>query len=83
MATAGQTILINMGINLINLAKYNEAIKYFDKAISIDSNNKDANKGATIYKALALDKLGLHEEAIFFYDKVLMIDSSGYYSNNR
>lgn len=43
----------NIGINLIHLARYKEAINYFDKALQIDSHDSYAlyNRGVAYFKA--------------------------------
>jgi len=58
------------GNELFDEAKYEEAITYYDKALSIDPSNLDA----LFSKALALDNLGRFAEAISHYDKVLEIE---------
>ena len=67
--TSGISNLINKGEDLYNLGNYDEAIKYYDKALSIDPNNIQAlySKGLAIYN---WDKY----EAIKYYDKALSID---------
>ena len=62
--------MVNKGVALNYLGKYNEAIVCYDKVVKIDPNNANAwgNKG------VALDKLGKYEEAVECYDKALEID---------
>ena len=63
-------VLNSKGVSLFNLGKYEEAIAYYDKALTVDPNYATAlsNKGS------ALNELGRHEEAIACYDKALAID---------
>src|SRR2546426_12274741 len=57
------------GNDLFDQGNYENAIKYYDKALEI--NSTDIN---VLYnKALALDSLGRHDEAVSYYDKVLAI----------
>ena len=58
------------GEELYDQGKYEEAIKWFDKALVVDPKYVDAlnNKGA------ALDDLDKYEEAITWYDKALAVD---------
>jgi tetratricopeptide (TPR) repeat protein len=66
---------------LISLGKYQEAISYFDKAISYVNENP-SSVGPNLIplsvafhnKALALYKLGNYEESIPYFDKALTID---------
>ena len=60
----------NKGSSLINLGRYAEALPYFDKALKIDPNFKDAWND----KGLCLINLERYEEAIVCYDKALKID---------
>ena len=61
--------LMNKGIALDEKGKYEEAITYYDKVLTIDPDNIDA-----LYaKGSALDDLGKYEEAITYYDKVLAV----------
>src|SRR5437660_2234444 len=55
--------------NLFDKGQYQDAVFYYDKAITINPTNINA-----LYnKALALDRLGKVNEAILSYDKVLTI----------
>jgi tetratricopeptide (TPR) repeat protein len=58
------------GNALYKQGKYQEAIAYYDKALSIDPNHANAlnNKG------LSLVYLGKYQEAIEYFDKALSID---------
>ena len=62
------------GKSLYEQGNYEEAIKWFDKALAIDPNQVDAlnNKG------FALDSLGQHDEAIKWFHKALAIDPNDY-----
>jgi tetratricopeptide (TPR) repeat protein len=72
------SVLINKGIDLIyNQGNYTEAIKYFDKILSVDPNNVNA----TFFKGAALNSLGesnqaipLINKAIILSDKLLAVD---------
>ena len=56
----------------MNLKKYDEAIKVFDKILSIDPNNVDA-----LYKkGLSLGYMGKHLDAIQYQDRALSINPS-------
>jgi tetratricopeptide (TPR) repeat protein len=62
--------LIEKGIDFIyNQGNYTEAIKYFDRVLSIDPNNIDA----IFYKGAALGSLGKTSEAIPFINKAIML----------
>jgi Flp pilus assembly protein TadD len=52
--------LVDEGISLLVVGKYNEAISLFDKVLAVDPNdvNTLTNKGNV------LDTLGMHQEAI-------------------
>jgi tetratricopeptide (TPR) repeat protein len=58
------------GLSLAKIEDYEEASKYFDKAIELDPNNLLA----LISKANALIELGNEEEAKACVDKVRTID---------
>jgi tetratricopeptide (TPR) repeat protein len=58
------------GLSLAKIEDYEEASKYFDKAIQMDPNNVLA----LISKANALTELGNEEEAKACVDKVKAID---------
>ena len=81
-ATASYGISDNLyrqGNVFFSQGKYQDAISYYDKALSINSSNINAlyNKG------LALDQLGKLDDAISNYDKVLAItpnDTSSLYN---
>ena len=60
----------NKGLALHNLGKYDEAIKYCDKAIEINPNFA----WAWINKGNALFELGKYDEAVKCYDKAIEID---------
>jgi len=58
------------GFALANLGRYEEAIKFYDKALEINPEGTYT----LIYKGEALNYLGKHREAIECFDKVLKID---------
>jgi tetratricopeptide (TPR) repeat protein len=62
--------LINEGISLLIVGKYNEAISLFDKVLAVDPTNTLAlsNKGTT------LAYLQKYNEAISLFDKALSIE---------
>lgn len=62
--------LVNRGNFLLDRGEYEEAITFYEKALSINSQNVVAltNKGT------ALDQLGKYEEAVKCFDKVLEIN---------
>ena len=62
--------LINEGISLLILRKYNEALNLFDRVLAVDPNNTLAltNKGTTL---VYLQK---YDEALNLFDKALAIE---------
>src|SRR6476619_1021467 len=62
--------LVYKGLALYNQSNFLDALKYFDKALTIDSKNTEALND----KADALRKLGNNTEALKYYDKALEID---------
>jgi tetratricopeptide (TPR) repeat protein len=60
----------NKGLALYNLGQYQEAIKWYDKALEI----KPSFTSAMNNKGLALYNLGQYQEAIKWYDKALEIN---------
>jgi superkiller protein 3 len=62
--------LVEIGIDLLNDDKINEAIEYFDKALEIDPKNIIA----ILSKADALQKLHHYDESLQYFDKALEID---------
>ena len=58
------------GVELDKLGKHEEALVCFNKALTIDPNNINANYN----KGLALIKFGKNEEAIEYFDKALFLD---------
>jgi len=62
--------LTDKGNGLLKLGRYEEAIRYFDKALEIDPRNETVlnNKG------ISLASLGRYEESIRCFDKALKID---------
>src|SRR5919197_2241834 len=62
--------LINQGISLLIVGKYNEAISLFDKVLAVDPTNTLAltNKGTT------LAYLQKYDQAISLFDKALDIE---------
>jgi len=63
--------LINKGIALIELGKYQEALEVFDKALEIDPRNGCAlgNKG------VVLINFNRYREALVIFDEILKVDS--------
>src|SRR4030095_8357649 len=58
------------GNALLDAGKYENAISYYDKAVSIDPSNIDA-----LYnKSFTLEFLGKHEDAKTYFDKVLTVN---------
>lgn len=64
------TALVEKGISLDELGKYEEAINWYDKALQIDPKDVYALHS----KGVALANLGKYEEAITWYDKALAVD---------
>ena len=62
--------LVQTGNMLFNNSKFEEAVKWFDKALKIDPKSIDALNGI----GLSLNKLGRYEEAITWFDMALRID---------
>ncbi len=60
----------NKGIDLYSMGRYDDAIKYFNRALEIDPSYIKAlsNKG------VVLNKLGRYEEAIKCFDKVIKVN---------
>ena len=63
-------VWVSMGIDLVKLNKYDEAIKAFDEALDLDPMSATAWSG----KGTALQKLGKDDEAITAFDKALDLD---------
>ena len=63
-------IVINKGILLIKLSKYNDSLRLFDNILHKDPDNV----GALYNKALALDRLGRHQDAMKYYATAYRID---------
>ncbi|MDC7245582.1 MAG: tetratricopeptide repeat protein, partial [Sphaerochaetaceae bacterium] len=55
---------------LVNLKKYNKALEYFDKAISLAPNRINYQRD----KGNVLQMLGRYEEAIDIYNHALIIN---------
>lgn len=66
------TVLIKKGDDSLYNFQYEQAITYYDKALTLDANNIHALNG----KAYALSELNRYEEAISYYDKALTIEST-------
>lgn len=62
---------VSKGLDLVNIDNYEEALKYFDKALEINPKNSLAWHS----KGVMLVKLGKNEEAIKCYDKALETDT--------
>ncbi len=62
--------LVKTGDLYFNDSNYIEAIKIYDKAISVNENNKDALMG----KALALRELGRYDDAISCLNEYIKLD---------
>ena len=68
--------LIDNGNSLSDLEKYEEAITWFDRALTLDPENVDIINE----KGIALGKLSRYEEAITWFDRALSIDPRHFYS---
>jgi tetratricopeptide (TPR) repeat protein len=64
--------LVRMGEDVANKSDYEQALKYFEKAIEMNPNNDFAWGD----RGLMLDKLDRRDEAIESFSKALMIDPS-------
>lgn len=64
--------LVRIGEDAANKSNYEHALKYFEKAIEMNSKNDFAWGD----RGLMLDKLGRKDEAIESFSRALMIDSS-------
>lgn len=62
------------GLTLHELKEYDEAIRFYDKAIRVNSNDSLNDKANTLYC------LGRYDEAIECYDKVLKNSPSDSYA---
>lgn len=60
----------NKGLVLTELGKYDDALTYFDKIISIDPDDIRACN----MKGVSLAKLGKYDDAITYFDKIISID---------
>ena len=69
-AAQSTNVWFHKGSELMNLGKYNEAIKAYDKAIEINPQDSDAwyNKG------LDLEQLSKSDESIKAYEKAIEIN---------
>ena len=63
-------ILINKGVDLMSLGKFDEAIEYFNATLKIEPNNTKANYN----KGLSLANISKYKEAIVCLDKALDLD---------
>jgi len=59
------------GNSLLNKNRYSESIKYFDKAIELDTDYNEP----LLKKGIALSFFGNYDEALECYDKILKIDN--------
>ena len=62
--------MVDKAYALYSQGNYTQAIQYYDKALAIDPNDKDALDG----KGNALYNQGNNKQAIQYYDKALAID---------
>src|SRR5574339_296660 len=65
-----RSAILQKGIELEELGKFEEAIFWYDKSLEVDP----IWVGSLNNKAVSLAELGKHEEAIFWYDKVIEIN---------
>src|SRR5215208_5674107 len=68
----GVETLYIKGYTVSNLGRYEEAISYYDKVLSL----KPESLRGLASKGNALSELGLYEDAIAYYDKALAVDPS-------
>ncbi|MEQ8191381.1 MAG: tetratricopeptide repeat protein [Candidatus Eremiobacterota bacterium] len=67
------------GQELYNQARYEEAIKYYDRTLDIDNNDTDALNGKKVILQKQGDDLynqGNYEDSLEYYEKVLAIDGN-------
>tara|TARA_B110000014_G_scaffold84708_1_gene57997 strand:- start:194 stop:421 length:228 start_codon:yes stop_codon:yes gene_type:complete len=64
------TDLTKSGKKLLDTENYNDALSFFDQALSQDPTNADLWN----YKGIALRSLGRYEEALECYNKSLEIE---------
>ena len=70
---------VKYGNQVFDQGKYEDAIKYYDAALSVNANNVEAwfNKGSALYY------LGRNKEAVKCYDNVLIIDPNNQYAKDN
>jgi len=82
-ASSEVSTLVNKGDAISDQGSYTQAIQYYDKALGIDPNNKDALNGkgnALSGQGDALHYQGNYMQAIQYYDKALAIDPRDTYA---
>jgi tetratricopeptide (TPR) repeat protein len=67
---ADVSAIYDKGEILYRQGNYTQAVQYFDKALAVDPNYKDALNG----KAYAFKSLGNYTQAIQYFDKALAVD---------
>lgn len=70
---------VKYGNQVFDQGKYEDAIKYYDAALSVNANNPEAwfNKGSALYY------LGKYKEAVKCYDNVLIINPNNKYAQDN
>ncbi|NLV26490.1 MAG: tetratricopeptide repeat protein [Methanomicrobiales archaeon] len=73
------SLLVNLGIEFSNIAKYNELVEAFNQALSIDPENIDAwnNKGSILVD------IGRLEDASKAFNQALLIDPENAYAKEN
>jgi hypothetical protein len=70
---------LKYGNQVFDQGKYEDAIKYYDAALNVNSNNIEAwfNRGSALYY------LGRYKEAVKCYDNVLILDPNNKYAKDN
>jgi len=68
----GYADMINKGVSLMELEKYDEAIEYFDRCIALE----EENKFPWINKSETYRRMGKPEEALYCIERSIKIDPS-------